>query len=250
MTEEKENIIHRAVVNPDNTCCKCLKEDKNIHRIEIGSLGYGSGFDNCSTQINLCDDCLKETNPEWWELRTIVAFHECNHDFKKYEYEDEIFEFINKLPVEGREMVNNHYSYGACADYMESQDWIDFELGILSHEKCKEYCLYSPQEVQAYKDRFPNCKHVQIEIYSDGSSGSECICGARGDKNGNCGLNTYDRCYLCDMFEERDGEKIKTVDVLEEFYRRETERLNDMITYANKRLEMIKNKTLNEHDEY
>jgi hypothetical protein len=103
--------------------------------------------------------------------------------------------------------------------------------------------MYSPQEKKAYKDRFPNCKHVEIKIYSDGSKGSKCYMGARGNGEGNCGSNMYDDCYLCDRYEERTGE-IKIIDELSEYYKREEERLNDMIAYAMKRLEKIKNKTL------
>lgn len=237
-----------AIKNIGSTCCNCLKETK-IHHIHIRALGWGSSFDNFSTQLDLCDECLALTNPEWWKFKVCGNFDE-NGDYdmdgEHYEYEDEILNFVNQMPLAGKELFWNHYADGAFADCnMDAQDWIDYELGILPHEKCKEYNLYSPQEKQAYKDRFPNCKHVEINVYSDGSKGSSCFRNAFGDGEGNCGLNISDKCYLCDFFEERDGE-IKVVDELEDFYKRETERLNDMITYATKRLEMIKNKTLKE----
>ena len=140
------------------------------------------------------------------------------------------------------------YGHGACATYMSGQDWIDYELDILPHEKCKEYGYYSPQEKQAYRDRFPNCKHVKIKVMVMDQKSSECFRSAFGDGNGNCGLNISDKCYLCDSFEERDGE-LQVIDVLEEFYKRETKRLQDMIRYAEKRLEKIKNKTLLEYED-
>jgi hypothetical protein len=244
---DKNNI---AIKNPDITCCNCLMEGK-VHNIHIGAMGYGSGFDNMSTQINLCDDCYNKTNHEWWKLKRVptdVGYEGDNHTFYKYEFENEIFNYVKQLPLVGKELFWNRYSYGAYADCnMDSQDWIDYELDILPHQKCKEYDIYSPQEQQAYKDRFPNCKHVKIQVYDDESKSSKCINMAWGDADGNCGSNMSDKCYMCEYFEERNGE-IKTVDVLQEFYKRETERLNNIIAYATKRLEMIKNKTLTEED--
>jgi hypothetical protein len=237
-----------ALINPNSTCCSCLKEGK-VRNIHIGALGWGSSFDNFSTQINLCDECFQLTNQDWWKLK-VCGNHDENGQYDMsgewYEYEDEIFKFVKQMPLAGQELFYNRYAYGACASInWEPQDWIDYRLDILPHEKCKEYCCYSPQEKKAYADRFPNCKHVEIKVYSDKSKGSYCWRNAFGDSEGNCGLNYSDRCYLCNYFEERN-EEIKVVDMLEDFYKRETERLNDMIVYATNRLGMIKNKTLTE----
>lgn len=241
--DKRENI---AIKNIGHTCCNCLKEIK-VNHIHIGALGWGSNFDNFSTQLDLCDECLAKTNPEWWKLKVCGNFDECGNydmDGEWYEYEHEIFDYVNKMPLAGQELFYNYYANGECAYYnMDSQDWIDYELGILPHEKCKEYGMYSPQEIKAYNDRFPNCNNVEIKIYKDGSRGSKCFFGAFGDKEGNCDSNISDHCYMCSHYKERTG-KIKVVDELEEYYKRETERLNDMIVYATKRLEMIKNKTL------
>jgi hypothetical protein len=241
--ENKENV---AIKNIGHTCCNCLKEGE-VNHIHIGALGWGSSFDNFSTQIDLCDECLEKTNPEWWKLK-VCGNHDENGSYDEYgewyEYEKEIFKYIKQMPLAGQELFYNHYGYGACADSnMDSQDWIDYELGTLSHEKCKEYGCYSPQEIKAYEDRFPNCKNVEIKVYSDGSKGSKCYMGAWGDENGNCECNISSKCYLCDRYGERTGE-IKVVDTVKEYYENETARLNDMIAYATKRLEMIKNKTL------
>ncbi len=49
---------------------------------------------------------------------------------------------------------------------------------------------------------------------------------------------------MCDCFEERNGEELKIVDVSEEFYKefykREIERLNNIIKNATEKLEKIK----------
>lgn len=248
---DKNNI---AIKNIGNTCCNCLKETilDNIHinNIRIRSLGWGSSFDNFSTQLDLCDKCLNSTNPEWWKFEVCGNYDEDGYydaHGEWYEYEKEIFEFVKQMPLAGQELFYNHYAYGACANSnMEAQDWIDYNLDILPHDRCKKYGYYSPQEKQAYKDRFPNCKHVKINVYSDGSKGSRCKRNAVGDGDGNC-RSVSSECYMCDCFEERDGEII-VVDELAEFYKRETQRLNDMIDYATKRLELIKNKTLVEGD--
>ena len=199
----------KAIINSDQTCFKCLKDFDNstLHKITIPSMGYGSGFDGWSTEVHLCDDCIKETNQEWWKLKEIseYEYHE------SYEYEDEIFAFIETLPVEGRELFFNRYSTDNYR--MDSQDWIDYELGLLSHEKCKEYGRYSPQEEQTYQERFPICEHVTLRVYKDGSKGCRCFFGAFGNKDGSAkGHQTQSNCYECTHFELRDGE-IMTVDM-------------------------------------
>jgi len=240
MNISKENT---AIINPDITCCNCLKETK-VNHIEIGDMGYGSSFDGWSTKINLCDDCYKLTNPDWWKLET-TPLEESGlwSDFYEYKYEDKIFEFIRTMPIAGQELFWNRYKKGDRYP-MESQDWIDYELDLLPHEKCKEYGMYSPQERQAYKDRFPICKHVQLKVYNDGSSHTKCFRSAFGNKDGSCEeCNISSECYMCNSFEERVDD-IKVIDVSEEEKVRETERLKDMIKYATDRLKKIENKTL------
>jgi len=131
---------NKAIENPECTCLNCLKETK-LHTIEINQMGYDSKFDGLSTKIQLCDECYKLTNPDWWKLE-IVSNKELGDDFSKYKYENEIFEFINQMPIAGQELFFNYFASGASANYnIESQDWIDYELGVLSDDKCKEYGL-------------------------------------------------------------------------------------------------------------
>lgn len=81
-----------------------------------------------------------------------------------YLYDNEMSSYLHNLPLESRELVFNRNSYGACADCnMKPQDYIDYELDELPHNKCKQYCMYSPQERAAYKERFPNCECVKIK---------------------------------------------------------------------------------------
>ena len=86
---------------------------------------------------------------------------------------------------------------------MDAQDWIDYKLNILTHEKCKEYGLYSPQEKQAYKERFPICQHPVNVIFEDESKGCWCPFGAYGEYGQKTGRNLYDGCYECKYFEKR-----------------------------------------------
>ena len=83
-------------------CAKCKKLAKT-KTIIIPSLGYGSLFDNIfgkSTKIKLCQKCYQQTNPKWWELKTIME-----DGFKVYEYEKEMYNFILNLPQKGRNKV-------------------------------------------------------------------------------------------------------------------------------------------------
>ncbi len=192
---------NKAIQNPENVCFNCLKET-NIHKINIPALGWGSQFDNFSTRIHLCDNCYKSTNPDWWKLNIIQG--KTNWDGEYYEYENEILQFIEQMPLPGQELFYNRYATGAFVSYyMEAQDWIDYKLNILPHEKCKEYGLYSPQEKQAYKERFPICQHPVNIIYDDGSKGCWCPFGAHGKYGQKEGLNICDECYECKYFEKR-----------------------------------------------
>jgi hypothetical protein len=139
----KGNKLIKPVKSPECTCFNCLKETE-VHTIEIPQMGYGSRFDGLSTRIQLCDKCYNQTNPEWWKLEVIptVQAEELNDDLSEYKYENEIFEFIKQIPLASQELFWNHFAYGASANFkLESQDWIDCELGILSDEKCEEYGL-------------------------------------------------------------------------------------------------------------
>ena len=192
---------NQAIQNPENVCFNCLKET-TVNKINIPALGWGSQFDNFSTRIHLCDNCYKSTNPDWWKLNIIQG--KTNWGGEYYEYENEILQFIDQMPLAGQELFYNRYATGAFVSYyMEAQDWIDYKLNILPHEKCKEYGLYSPQEKQAYKERFPICQHPINVIYEDESKGCWCPFGAYGEYGQKIGLNICDECYECKYFEKR-----------------------------------------------
>lgn len=204
-------LQNKAIENPENVCFNCLKKTEVI-KIHIGAMGYGSGFDGWSTRINLCEDCINQTNKEWWKLKEIQCNwdKEYNHGFYEYEYEDEIFEFVNKMPLIGQELFWNRYSTDNYL--MEPQDWIDYQLDILPHEKCKEYCLYSPQEIEAYKTRFPICQHPVNRIFDDNSKGCWCPFEATGEYGQKCDeYNISNECYQCKYFTKRTT-PIKDVD--------------------------------------
>lgn len=224
-----------AIKDTKDLCYKCLKKKDNIHKISIGSRGYGSYFDNMSTYLQLCDDCYKESQKDKpiWNMKSL---DDNNMYDDSYLYDNEMSGYLHNLPLEGQELVFNRNSYGACAGYnMDSQDYIDFELDELPHKKCKQYGMYSPQEKAAYKERFPNCGCVKINKYKDGSQGSSCPYGAHGDKNGNIGLNIWNECYMCTHYNPRKGD-IEVIDKVAEYYKNEKGRLIHMIQYAGSRL--------------
>jgi len=187
-----------AIKNPENVCFNCL-EEKTVHKIYIPQMGWGSSFDGFGTRINLCDNCIKLTNPEWWKLEIVKGNGE------SYKYEKEIFKFVSQLPVEGKELFYNRYASGWDV-YIKwkPQDYIDYELGILSHEKCKEYGVYSPQEIQAYKEKFPICQYPVNIIYEDGSKSCWCPFEAYGEYGQKCDEdNISNECYQCKYFTQR-----------------------------------------------
>lgn len=196
----------KAIENPEDVCFKCLGEfiEKDLHKIIIPEMGWGSGFDMWSTRINLCKDCASVyTDPRWWQLEEVESESDIGGIW--YKYEDEIFDFVGTLPMESQELFWNRYSTDSYT--MESQDWIDYELDLLPHEKCKEYGIYSSEERQAYQEKFPMCSNVKIVVYEDGSRGSRCPFMAFGNSYGATkGHQTQSECYKCVAFEKREGE--------------------------------------------
>lgn len=212
----------KAIHNTKCLCWKCLKEKSDIHIIRIPDCGYGSTFDNFTTQIQLCEECFCESqkdkpiwcmdkvygtmSDEYIHKKDSVEFIEQLID-KRYKYDKEMTEYFHKLPLESQELVYNTFGKGASAAFhMQPQDWIDFELGILPYEVCAEYGLYSPDEERAYKEKFPNCQYP-IEIDYGSSVGCRCPFGAFGNsKDGVVSAdnnNLQSECYECNYYKER-----------------------------------------------
>lgn len=248
-----------AIKDTTNLCYKCLQKKDKVRNIRIGASGYGSCFDNMSTSLQLCENCYAESTKDKpiWNMEFVYGQMHFDQFTKKkdypkeqivdefidkrYQYDDEMSEYLHNLPLESRELVYNRNAYGACADFnMTPQDYIDFELDELPHKKCKQYGFYSPQERAAYNERFPNCACVVINKYKDGSQGSSCSHGAYGDKDGNIDLNIWGSCYMCPHYKPREGD-IKVIDKVEEYYKNEKDRLIHMLQYASTRLRELEN---------
>lgn len=216
----------KAIHNTDCLCYKCLQKKDKVRNISIGSSGYGSYFDNMSTSLQLCEECYAESTKDKpiWDMKTVYgemhfSFGESKNDEyykgrivsepidQRYEYDDEMDKYLCNLPLESRELVFNRNAYGACSgDPMDAQDWIDYQLGIISHGKCKEYGMYSPDEIAAYEDRFPICQYPAEIIYNDGSKGCWCLFGAHGKLNDgvvSVGGNISSKCYKCKYYKQR-----------------------------------------------
>lgn len=86
----------------DNICFNCLNKFNELNIIKINSLEYGSHFDMLDAEIHLCDECKSKTNPEWWKFEIIKQDYS-----EEYRYEEEIIEYINQLPKEGRELYSD-----------------------------------------------------------------------------------------------------------------------------------------------
>jgi hypothetical protein len=187
--DKLECLVHEKTCSivEKRWCFKCGKEESwNIdddwaftnsegwHNISLGQVGYGSMLDGSYVNFVICDDCL--------------------------------YEFIKTFNIEGQEKIFNSGS-----NYrFDSDIWIKAKLGDLTDEEYEEYGMYSPRQINTYKERFPKCNKVNIVKYKDGSSGSRCEFGAFGDDDGGFSTNISENCFECDFFAEReDGEEIK-----------------------------------------
>lgn len=186
-----------VAIKDTTICMKCLKK-KATHIYEITYRGYGSIFDSMDSKFQCCDDCDKPEYEEWFYEEEVMDGY-----VETYQYEEKIKELIKSLPLESQELFENRFDNKAY--YMEPQDWIDYELDELSHEKCKEYGIYSPKDIEAYKTKFTTCEHVANVIWNDGSKGSQCPFGAYGEydqKIDECG-NLSDECTNCIYYKQR-----------------------------------------------
>ena len=226
-------------------CLKEHKEE-DMHIIHIPAMGYGSGFDGFDTLIILCDDCYKESikeHSDFWDMKVkkYTVHHEKNDDipleekeknqndrisldktqfpvggiiysadfdetFEEYLYEKEMFDYIHKLPIEGRELVYNRVERGRHRRDIDPQEWIDYHLGEASYEVCKKNYWVYKGEIEAYRERYEKCDHVVDIIYKDVSGGSHCLINptVSGKRGGKCGASYG--CYECKYFKERKGE--------------------------------------------
>lgn len=155
-----------ALVSHEGLCWKCLQTYSclNINVIKIHELGYGSQFDGESTEIHLCEKCYKESikdNPELWNMET--------KEYDKYNdvylYEGEMINYINQIPIQGRQFVKNEFS--SAAWQMEPQDWIDFELDILSSDKRKEYGFESPDDIEEGSKAFEYMEYIVFKTRAE-----------------------------------------------------------------------------------
>lgn len=223
-------------INDQSVCMKCLQK-KATHEYAIYGRGYGSDFDEASTHLQLCDNCHHEEYHEWFnESPCSIEDGYC----ETYQHEEKIHKLIESLPLEAQELFHNTFASGWTSYNMDAQDWIDYKLEELPHEKCKENNLYSPQEIKAYEDRFPTCNNVFLKIWSDGSSCCRCSLGAIGDKDGSCGLNISTECYQCARYAPK-SDKMKVISEIDEFIKNEKQRLLDMLEYSYTRLAALDN---------
>lgn len=202
----------KYIKNRETLCHKCLQDKEDIKNYSIYGRGYGSYFDNDNETVQLCSECrsgIEEDLDKWFN-------ESCEYDgyYENYKYEEELCDFINELPIQGREIVVNQTSYGACAEHLDSQDWIDIELEIADDEVYKRNGMYSPSEIKAYEDRFPTCKHTYLKVWSDGSSGTRCSKHpfVSGNKDFTCSNNISTECYYCDDYEKKDVDYVHDVE--------------------------------------
>lgn len=204
------------IKNVNDICFKCLQKKEEIIKIPLYPLGYESFFDNWGTEIHLCKDCINSCiNPSIWDissgtLRTVkkaIAYTDGNSTIETlyYSHEDEIVDYINQLPIQSQELIFNRFAWGSSIVPMKPQDWIDYQLGTLSHENSKKYGLISLDELKAYHKRFPVCKYVRILTELDKPIYSSCPFGCEGNVDGKCSdIVPPINCYNCEFFKEKE----------------------------------------------
>ena len=175
-----------------SVCMKCLKK-KATHTYTIYGRGYGSSFDMSDTKFQCCDDCDSPEYEEWFNETEVMDDY-----VETYQHEDKIWDLVKSLPLEGQELFENRFDKDGW--HMEAQDWIDYQLDELPHEKCKEYHMYSPKDIESYNSKYPTCEHVVNVVWDDNSKGSRCPFGAHGEYG-----QTVDDCgNLCGQCTDRN----------------------------------------------
>lgn len=190
---------HEAIENYENICFCCLKEKTNLNTYSISGRGYGSSFDNEDTYLQICDNCKPEGINKWFDENPELIDGYC----EDYKHEKDIIDFVDTFPIEGQELFKNRVAYKTYT--MESQDWIDMKLGILPDEKYEEYCMYSPRQINAYKERFPICEHPVNAIFNDNSKASYCPFGASGKYGQETDQNISKECFNCKHYKVREN---------------------------------------------
>lgn len=227
----------------DKTICMCCLKNKATNFYHISYRGYGSMFDGSRTKFQCCNECNNEDFKKWFDEEPCTN----NSYYENYKFEDNIKELIHSLPLESQELFYNTFEQNEYT--LDAQDWIDYQLDELPHERCKEYGLYSPEEIKAYQERFPNCVEVYKKVWEDGSSGCWCDNGAYGESDGTCSINISNECYMCTNYKPRNGD-IKIINEVEEYYKNEKYRLEHMIEYATRRLEELEKNVCKYMDNY
>lgn len=128
----------KYIKHTEKLCLKCLKEHEDINSYILYMRGYGSKYDSFASKLQLCDECSKESHDDlilWFNEQPTYE----DKYIETYKYEDNISSFIESLPIQGREIFENHIAHDY--DRMESQDWIDIELGIASNDVLDKYGL-------------------------------------------------------------------------------------------------------------
>jgi len=198
-----------AISNHEGLCWKCLQSfnKSEIINITIPELGYGSIFDGEGTKLQLCKTCYEESikdNPHLWDMK-IKETKEEDLTTVEYMYEKEMYEYLESLPIQSRQFVWNEFVEGTYAKplFMSPQDWIDYQLGILPHDKCKKYGVFSFDEIKAYDEKFSTCQYPINIIYDDGTIGCQCPFGAYGGYNQETDRYISTECYECSKYTKR-----------------------------------------------
>ena len=182
MKKEKGNLCYY--------CDHVIKNEELIF-LHVAHRGYGSLFDSCRFTVQLCNTCHQPEYKQWFEEKPKLI-----NRMEHYQFEEKIQLLVNQFKIKNREYVWN----GMSGYYMQRQDWIDMEKEVLPEHKYQDHGMYSPRQINAYKEQFPICDYPVNVSFSDGSKNSMCVHGAIGDYGQLPNKTISPNCDLCPVF--------------------------------------------------
>lgn len=191
-----------AVNYHEDLCYCCLKHKPNeIYRFQMKHNGPYSRFSGLNNRFQICESCASHE-----ELEELESWF--NQDEEALELaelcqiEQAIGDYMNQQSPQARELFYNQTSEDWV---MDSQDWIDIELGVAEDDVYTRNGLIPISVLTGFLERFPTCEHVYFHEEA-GIQCSTCHRGVMGTPQGTPdGLNFYTQCASCEDYQLREG---------------------------------------------
>ena len=120
----------------NNEKCMNCGTTVDVEGIDILPLKYGSRFDGWGTRVFLCKKCLGASP---FTSVVVVANKELpdnsnavEEDLLEYKNEDDMFDYIESLPIESQERFFNSNAYGEFYTKLSPSAWMMAERSRLN----------------------------------------------------------------------------------------------------------------------